>query len=72
MGFDTQTATTGVTTQTALASSIDQARQSVDGINVDEQTQDLLKYQSAYQAAAQTFTTLNAMMQTTLSMIAAP
>jgi flagellar hook-associated protein 1 FlgK len=70
MGLDTQTASTGVATQTALASSIDGARQSVDGINVDEQTQDLLKFQSAYQAAAQTFTTLNTMMQTTLNMIA--
>lgn len=71
MGLDAQTAATGVTTQTALASSIDQARQSVDGINVDEQTQDLLKYQSAYQAAAQTFTTLNSIMQTTLGLIPA-
>ncbi len=69
MGLDTQTATTGVTTQTALASSIDQARQSVDGINIDEQTQNLIEFQNAYQAAAQTFKTLNSTMQTTLDLI---
>jgi flagellar hook-associated protein 1 FlgK len=66
MGLDTQTATTGVSTQTALASSIDQARQSVDGINIDEQTQNLIEFQNAYQAAA---STLNATMQTVLALI---
>jgi len=69
MGLDAQTATTGVATQSALASSIDAARQSVDGINIDEETQNLLKFQSAYTAAAKTLSTLNAIMQTTLGLI---
>jgi flagellar hook-associated protein 1 FlgK len=69
MGLDAHTATTGASTQTALASSIDAARQSVDGINIDEETQNLLKFQSAYAAAAKTLSTLNAMMQTTLGLI---
>jgi flagellar hook-associated protein 1 FlgK len=69
MGLDTQTATTGEATQSALSTSIDQARQSVDGINIDEETQNLLKYQSAYDAAAKTLSTLNTMMQTTLGLI---
>jgi flagellar hook-associated protein FlgK len=70
MGLDMSTATTGLSTQTALSSSIDQARQAVDGINVDEETQNLIKFQAAYTAAAKTFTTLNTMMQTTLNLIA--
>jgi len=70
MGLDAQTATTGETTQSALASSIDQARQSVDGINIDEETQNLIMYQNAYTAAAKTLSTLNAMMQTALGLIA--
>lgn len=70
MGLDVQTAKTGVTTQSALAASIDAARQSVDGINIDEETQNLLKFQSAYTAAAKTLSTLNALMQTTLGLIA--
>jgi flagellar hook-associated protein 1 FlgK len=69
MALDASTATTGVSSQTALASSIDAARQSVDGINIDEETQNLLKFQSAYAAAAKTLSTLNAMMQTTLGLI---
>ena len=69
MALDASTATTGVSSQTALASSIDAARQSVDGINIDEETQNLLKFQSAYAAAAKTLSTLNTMMQTTLDLI---
>lgn len=64
VGFDTQTASTGTTTQTNLTSNIDQQRQSLVGINLDEQTQALIKYQTAYQAAAKTIATLNALLQT--------
>jgi flagellar hook-associated protein 1 len=64
VGLDTQTATTGNTTQTNLASSIDQERQSIAGINLDEQTQDLIKYQTAYQAAAKTISTLSQLLDT--------
>jgi flagellar hook-associated protein FlgK len=69
MALDASTATSGTASQTALASSIDAARQSVDGINIDEETQNLLKFQSAYAAAAKTLSTLNDMMQTTLGLI---
>jgi flagellar hook-associated protein 1 FlgK len=64
VGLDTQTATTGTTTQTNLASSIDQQRQSIAGINLDEQTQDLIKFQTAYQAAAKTISTLSQLLDT--------
>jgi flagellar hook-associated protein 1 len=64
VGLDTQTATTGNTTQTNLASTIDQERQSIAGINIDEQTQDLIKYQTAYQAAAKTISTLSQLLDT--------
>lgn len=66
VGLDTSTATTGATTQTNLATSIDDERQSIAGINIDEQTQDLIKYQSAYQAAARTISTLNEMLSTVI------
>lgn len=69
MGIDTSTSKTALATQSALAASIDKARQSVDGINIDEETQNLLKFQSAYTAAAKTLSTLNAIMQTTLGLI---
>lgn len=67
VGLDAQTANTGTTTQTNLASSIDQERQSIAGINLDEQTQDLIKYQTAYQAAAKTISTLSQLLETVVS-----
>lgn len=68
MGLDVQMATTGTNAQTALSTNIDKVRQSIDGINIDEETQNLIKYQSAYQAAAKTLSTLDAMLQTILSL----
>jgi flagellar hook-associated protein 1 FlgK len=69
MATDTSNATTGQTTQTSLASSINDARQSVDGINIDEETQNLLEFQNAYAAAAKTISTLNTMLQTAINLI---
>jgi flagellar hook-associated protein 1 FlgK len=69
VGTDTATATTGTTTQTNLATSINAQRQSVDGINVDEETQNLLQYQNAYEAAAKTMSVLETLLQTAIGMI---
>jgi flagellar hook-associated protein 1 FlgK len=67
VGLDAQTATTGNSTQTTLSSNIDQVRQSISGINIDEETQNLIKYQSAYTAAAHTINVLNQILQTTIT-----
>lgn len=69
LGLDGQTATTGASTQTTLSSNIDKARQSVDGINLDEETNNLVKYQSAYSAAARVLSTLDTMLGTALGLI---
>jgi flagellar hook-associated protein FlgK len=68
LGLDAQTATTGTTTQTNLASSINSVRQSTDGINVDDETQNLIKYQNAYAAAAHTVDVLSQMLETVITM----
>jgi len=67
VGLDVQTATTGTNTQTTLANNINQVRQSISGINLDEETQNLIKYQSAYTAAAHTINVLNQILQTTIN-----
>jgi flagellar hook-associated protein 1 FlgK len=72
LGLDTSTASAGVTSQTTLASSIDASRQSVDGINVDEETQNLVKYQNSYSAAARTLSVLESLLTTAIDMIPAP
>ncbi|HXP92935.1 MAG TPA: flagellar hook-associated protein FlgK [Candidatus Binatia bacterium] len=68
IGLDAQTAITGTTTQTNLANSINQTRQSIDGINIDEETQNLVKFQNAYQAAAQNMSIIEQMLQTLITM----
>jgi flagellar hook-associated protein 1 len=69
LGLDVQTATTGNTAQTTLASNIDKVRQGIDGINLDEETQNLIKYQNSYQAAAQTMNVLDQLLQTAINLI---
>jgi flagellar hook-associated protein 1 FlgK len=68
MGQDASAATTGNTTQTSLASSINAVRQSTDGINIDEETQNLVKFQNAYGAAAHVITTLSAMLDDAINL----
>lgn len=69
LGLDAQTASTGSAAQSKLASNIDKVRQGIDGINLDEETQNLVKYQNSYQAAARTLNVLQQLMQTTLGLI---
>jgi len=71
VGIDTQTAITGTSSQTALASNIDQVRQSISGINIDEETQNLIKYQNAYQAAARTISVLDSLLNTVINSLGA-
>lgn len=71
MGVDTQTATTGTTAQTNLSKNIDKVRQSVDGINIDEETQNLIKFQNAYQATARTINVLDQMLSTVINSLGA-
>jgi len=61
---DTSNATTGSSSQTTLASNIDSVRQGVDGINIDEETQNLVQYQNAYQAAARTLNVIETLLTT--------
>src|ERR1700684_2783188 len=69
LGNDVQSATTGNTAQTTLASHIDSVRQGIDGINLDEETQNLIKYQNSYQAAAHTMSVLDTLLQTAVGLI---
>ena len=69
VGTDTANATTGASSQTALASNIDSVRQGIDGINIDEETQNLVKYQNAYQAAARTLNVIETLLQTAIGLI---
>ena len=69
LGLDTQTAITGSAAQSKLASNIDKVRQGIDGINLDEETQNLVRYQNSYQAAARTMNVLDTLLQTAIGLI---
>jgi flagellar hook-associated protein 1 FlgK len=68
MGQDSAAATTGTATQTSLSSSINAVRQSTDGINIDEETQNLVKFQNAYGAAAHVITVLSGMLNDAINL----
>ncbi|HEY6234951.1 MAG TPA: flagellar hook-associated protein FlgK [Candidatus Elarobacter sp.] len=69
LGTDTAGAITGNGAQTTLASNIDKVRQSISGINLDEETQNLIRYQNSYQAAARTMNVLEQLVTTALGLI---
>lgn len=71
VGTDTQTAIAGTTSQTSLAQNIDKVRQGIDGINIDEETQNLIKYQNAYQATARTINIMDSLLSTVINSLGA-
>lgn len=68
VGRDTAAATSGNSSQTTLASNVNQVRQSTDGINIDEETQNLVKFQNAYGAAAHVISILSAMLSEAINL----
>jgi flagellar hook-associated protein 1 FlgK len=63
MAIDTSTAMSANAAQATLTSNIDTVRQSVDGINIDEETQNLIKFQNAYGASAHVMAILSKMLE---------
>jgi flagellar hook-associated protein 1 FlgK len=47
---------------------LQQQRDSVSGVSLDEEMTDMMKYQKAYEASAHLITTLDQMLETVLTM----
>lgn len=62
-------ASSSLTVQTALLEQATQARDSVSGVNLDEEAANLMKYQQAYEAAAKVVQVGDSIMQTVLDMV---
>lgn len=56
--------------QQAIDSQVSAERESVSGVNLDEEAADMMKFQQAYQAAAQVIKTADTLFQTLLSAVA--
>ena len=67
VGLDTSAASQANTTQQTLVNNINKTRQSIDGINLDEETNNLVQYQNAYQSAAKAFSILDGLITTALA-----
>jgi flagellar hook-associated protein 1 FlgK len=55
--------------QSQMVLQLENYRESVSGVSIDEETVNLIKYQNAYQAAAKLINTADEMMETVLAMI---
>jgi flagellar hook-associated protein 1 FlgK len=66
LGLTTQQAQVGLEAETVMRDEAITQRQSVSGVNLDEEAANLLRYQQAYQAAAQLVRVANEMFRTLL------
>ena len=68
-GLAVQKATSYYDHQSQMVLQMENYRESISGVSIDEETVNLIKYQNAYQAAAKLISTADEMMQTVLNMI---
>jgi flagellar hook-associated protein 1 FlgK len=69
LGSALDNANSQVTDQTTVSNMLSSQRDSVSGVNVDEEMTNLMTFQRAYQASAQVVTTVNTMMGDLLTMV---
>jgi flagellar hook-associated protein 1 len=69
LGIDSRSYQNTATTQNNLIQAIDNRRQSISGVNIDEETIDLLRFQRAFEATSKTIRTLDEVYQTIINMI---
>lgn len=67
LALQSQRAQTGLTTETILLDQAVAARDSVSGVNLDEEAANLIRYQQAYQAAAQIISIADQLFQTLIN-----
>ena len=63
LGTDTRAARAEVSNQTALVGLLERRKQEVQGVSLDEETVNLLRYQKAYEAAARVLTAFDEMLE---------
>lgn len=69
VGTSMQSATAQVDVNEALLAAADAQRQSVSGVNLDEELADMVRYQHAYEASARYIQTVNEMIKSLLEII---
>ena len=69
VGADVQTANFNYSHQSTMVQNLDNYRQEVSGVSLDEEMVNLVQFQQAYNAAAKLITTADDMMDTLMSMV---
>lgn len=69
VGARTQRANVSLASQTSLRENAEAAREEVSGVNLDEEAANLLKFQQAYQAAAQVIQTSNQLFESLIQVV---
>lgn len=67
VGLDGQQNTLSQDSQQALVDSLEQQRDSISGVNLDEEMTDLMRYQEAYQAAVRMISVMDSMLDTLIN-----
>lgn len=69
IAVDTSSYQRRVDTQSKLSSEVELNRQSVSGVNVDEEMVDLVRYQRSFEASSKVINSLNEILQSILNMV---
>nr|WP_218860255.1 flagellar hook-associated protein FlgK [Petropleomorpha daqingensis] len=69
LGVQASTATNRLSAQSVISSQVDASRESVSGVNLDEEMSNLLQYQHAYAAAGKLVSAVNDMLDTLINMV---
>jgi flagellar hook-associated protein 1 len=64
VGTESQAALRAQSTAQSLSDAVDDRRQSVAGVSLDEEMTNLIRFQRGYQASARTMTTMDEMLDT--------
>ena len=68
IGFETAAAASALQAQDQLLAQLEADRQSVSGVNIDEEMVDMLKYQQSYEAAARFISVAQEMTDTLINL----
>jgi flagellar hook-associated protein 1 FlgK len=67
LGVEASVATSNLQTQTVISAQVDAARESVTGVNLDEEMTNMLQFQHAYSAAARMITAIDESLDTLIN-----
>jgi flagellar hook-associated protein 1 len=69
IGSDVASAESGVNEQGAILEQLENRRQTISGVSIEEETLQISQFQRAYEASAQLIQTVDELLQTTLEML---